>query len=59
MRLDIFSPSHLPSSDDSDVTYGRRVARDRHSVGCNVLYVDSRADWVGSDEMTVAMWRDK
>ena len=58
-RLDVFMPSHLPSSDTDGTFDGRRVARDRHSEGCNVLYLDSRAEWMHHQDMTVAMWRDK
>ena len=58
-RLDIFNPGHLPISDDDNVTYGRRVARDRHAQSTNVMYLDSRAARVKSQDMTVAMWRDK
>jgi len=57
-RLDVWHPTHLPSSDAVDITYGRRVARDRHKGGSNVLYVDGHAGWVGADEMTIDMWRD-
>jgi prepilin-type N-terminal cleavage/methylation domain-containing protein/prepilin-type processing-associated H-X9-DG protein len=55
---DVWSISHLPKN----LGLERRVARTRHSrgitmPGCNVLYLDWHADWVGADDMTVNMWR--
>jgi prepilin-type N-terminal cleavage/methylation domain-containing protein/prepilin-type processing-associated H-X9-DG protein len=58
-RCDIFSTSHLPDSTDETYTYGRRIARDRHKDGCNVLFLDWHSKWVQAEKMTVKMWRDK
>lgn len=58
MRCDIFSPNHLPTSDSTDVTYGRRIARERHRDGCNVLMLDWHSEWVRAEDMTIDMWRD-
>jgi len=58
-RCDIFDPGHLPSSNSTNITRGRRIARERHRNGCNVLYLDWHSEWVGADDMTVDMWRDK
>jgi len=54
---DVWSPNHLPSSPFEDVTQGRRVARDRHGPGCNVLLVDQHARWMAAKDMTADDWR--
>ena len=59
MRYDVWSPSHLPNSDSTDVTLGRRVARDRHRGGGNTLWLDWHVEWVASEDMTVYMWKDR
>lgn len=59
MRCDIFSPTHLPTSNSTDITFGRRVARERHRDGCNVLLLDWHSEWVKAEDMTINMWRDK
>ena len=56
--LDVWHNDHLPR----ETNLQRRVARTRHSKGptrpgCNVLYLDWHADWVGADDMTADMWR--
>jgi prepilin-type N-terminal cleavage/methylation domain-containing protein/prepilin-type processing-associated H-X9-DG protein len=59
-RCDIFDVGHLPSSDSTDVTRGRRIAHQRHrNSGCNVLYFDWHAAWVNAEEMTEWMWHRK
>lgn len=56
-RQDVFHESHLPDSEnEEDWTYGRRVARDRHRDGCNVLYFDWRAEYIAAEDMTEEMW---
>jgi prepilin-type processing-associated H-X9-DG protein len=55
-RQDVFLESHLPDSDDEDIYYGRRVARDRHRDGCNVLYFDWRAEYIAAEDVTEKMW---
>ncbi len=35
----------------------RRVARERHRTGCNVLFADWHVEWMGAEEMTLNMWR--
>jgi len=57
-RNDVWTPSHLPSSNVEEITYGRRVARNRHLGGADVMYFDGHAGWVGPYTMTVDMWRD-
>ena len=59
IRCDIFMRTHLPLSESHDINDGQRVARERHRKGCNVLYLDWHADYVGAEEMTVDMWRDR
>jgi len=55
-RQDVFHKNHLPDSESEDITYGRRVARDRHRDGCNVLYFDWRAEYIAAEDMTEEMW---
>jgi prepilin-type N-terminal cleavage/methylation domain-containing protein/prepilin-type processing-associated H-X9-DG protein len=59
MRCDIFSPTHLPTSNSTDITWGRRIARERHRDGCNVLWLDWHSSFVRAEDMTIDMWRDK
>jgi len=59
IRCDIFIPTHLPDSDSHDINDGRRVARERHNKGCNVLFLDWHSEYVKAEDMTVGMWRDK
>ena len=58
-RLDIFRPGHLPTSTSEDKSTGRRIARDRHKAGCNVLFLDWHSEYVKAEDMTLNMWRDK
>ena len=55
-RLDIFSTGHLPNSNSHHITYGRRIARERHRDGCNVLFVDWHSEWIAAEKMTESMW---
>jgi prepilin-type N-terminal cleavage/methylation domain-containing protein/prepilin-type processing-associated H-X9-DG protein len=59
MRCDIFDIGHMPTSESTNITRGRRIARERHREGCNVLFLDWHSEYVGAKEMTVGMWRDK
>ena len=59
IRCDIFIPTHLPLSNSLDVNDGRRIARERHNEGCNVLFLDWHSEYVRAENMTVNMWRDK
>jgi prepilin-type N-terminal cleavage/methylation domain-containing protein len=57
-KCDVWSNNHLPKGPDNE----RRVARTRHSKGtakpgCQVLYLDWHADWMGANDMTQDMWR--
>jgi prepilin-type N-terminal cleavage/methylation domain-containing protein/prepilin-type processing-associated H-X9-DG protein len=58
-RCDIFDVGHLPASNSTDITRGRRIARERHRKGCNVLFLDWHSEYVEAENMTVGMWRDK
>ena len=58
-RCDIFDPGHLPTSNSTDITRGRRIARERHRSGSNVLFLDWHSEYVEAEEMTLDMWRDK
>ncbi len=55
-RCDVFNAGHLPTSNSDDITYGRRIASQRHREGSNALFVDWHATWVRSEEMTEDMW---
>jgi len=59
IRCDIFIRTHLPDSDSHDVNDGRRIARQRHNKGCNALFLDWHSEYVGAEDMTIDMWRDK
>jgi prepilin-type N-terminal cleavage/methylation domain-containing protein/prepilin-type processing-associated H-X9-DG protein len=59
IRCDIFIRTHLPDSDSTDINDGRRIARQRHREGCNVLFLDWHSEYVGAEDMTMDMWRDK
>jgi prepilin-type N-terminal cleavage/methylation domain-containing protein/prepilin-type processing-associated H-X9-DG protein len=58
-RCDVWSVDHLPQSttEQNGNTHSRRVARDRHNKGCNVLYADWHVGPVRSEGMTVDDWR--
>ena len=59
IRCDIFIRTHLPDSESHHINDGRRVARERHNKGCNVLFVDWHSEYVAAEDMTIDMWRDK
>lgn len=59
IRCDIFIRTHLPLSDSQDINDGRRIARARHNKGCNVLFLDWHSEYIGAEDMTIDMWRDK
>lgn len=57
--LDVWSVTHLPSSDQSGSgsNLTRRVARDRHrGNGCNNLFFDGHAEWLKAEENTARYW---
>jgi prepilin-type N-terminal cleavage/methylation domain-containing protein/prepilin-type processing-associated H-X9-DG protein len=56
-KNDVWIKSHLPDSTNQTNEYGRRVAKDRHKDGCNVLFLDWHADKVAAKDMTVDLWR--
>ncbi len=58
-RCDIWTPTHLPTSTNTDRYQGRRIARDRHREGCNVLFLDYHSEYIPAENMTVDMWRDQ
>jgi len=59
IRCDIFIRTHLPLSDSTHINDGRRIARQRHKEGCNVLFLDWHSEYVKAQDMTIDMWRDK
>jgi len=59
IRCDIFIKTHLPDSESHHINDGRRVARERHNKGCNVLFIDWHSEYVAAEDMTIDMWRDK
>lgn len=57
-RCDIFMPSHLPNStDETGHTSGRRISKDRHNDGCNVLFLDWHAESMKAEEITIKNFR--
>ena len=58
-RNDVWHFDHMANSLVEDVTYGRRVSRDRHGAGPNVLYVDGHTTFMKADAMTLDQWRTK
>lgn len=59
MRLDVWNTGHLPDSTSENITYGRRVARERHKEGSNYLFLDWHAEYIPTEDMSVKYWRDK
>ncbi len=59
IRCDIFIRTHLPDSESHHINDGRRVARERHTKGCNALFLDWHSEYVKAEDMTIARWRDK
>lgn len=57
-RCDVWSVNHLPSSTGTGEGNGRRVARDRHKLGVNAMFIDGHSQWVESMPMTADAWRD-
>lgn len=58
-RLDVWNPSHLPGSNSTDITNGRRISRNRHRQGCNYLFLDWHVEYIPTSAMSVRYWRDK
>ena len=59
-RFDFFKKEHLPMSDtENDVTDGRRIAQDRHSGGCNLLFFDWHAEKMKAEDITIRTFRGK
>ena len=58
-KCDVWSPGHLPTSDNEDLTAGRRVARERHAKGANCLFLDWHVGWLATEENTIDLWRFK
>lgn len=56
-RCDVWTRSHLPDSESTDITTGRRVAKARHKEGSYCLFLDWHVDYVAAEDMTVDMWR--
>ena len=56
--FDVFLPKHLPAQGDIPENYGeRRVARDRHLVGCNGAFFDGHSEYIQRNKMSPLMWR--
>jgi prepilin-type N-terminal cleavage/methylation domain-containing protein/prepilin-type processing-associated H-X9-DG protein len=58
-RCDVWTPGHLPSSVNQDVTTGRRIARARHRKGAHCLFLDWHAEWMPPEDITIDLWRFK
>ena len=48
---DVFRPIHLSMSE-----IGRRVARERHKRGCNLLYLDWHVGYIDAEDVTQEQW---
>jgi prepilin-type N-terminal cleavage/methylation domain-containing protein/prepilin-type processing-associated H-X9-DG protein len=59
MRLDVWNPGHLPASAGTDITQGRRVAKNRHREGGNYLFLDWHVEYIPTKNMSIRYWRDK
>ena len=60
VRNDVYFSGHLPTSnDETSQTNGRRIAKDRHSEGCNVLFLDWHAEKVKAQDVKIAMFRER
>ena len=55
---DVWHPTHLSNSKAQETTYGRRVAKNRHLGGPNLLYFDGHSGWLKAERMTGDMWRE-
>ena len=58
-RNDVFRPNQLPYVNldlDSNTNGTRRVAKQRHQQGCNVLYLDWHAAYAPAERMTRNEW---
>ncbi|MCH8218033.1 MAG: prepilin-type N-terminal cleavage/methylation domain-containing protein [Planctomycetes bacterium] len=58
-RNDVFRPNQLPflfPDLDSNTDGTRRVAKQRHQQGCNVLYLDWHAGYAAAEQMSKASW---
>ena len=59
-RCDIFNPGHLPmSNNETNLTFGRRIARKRHGGGCNLLFFDWHAEHMKAEDITMKTMRTK
>ena len=58
-RCDIFKPTHLPMSDNIKKLDGRRIARERHRNGCNLLFLDWHAERMDAEDITMKTLRSK
>jgi len=59
-RNDVYYAGHLPSStNETSHTDGRRIAKDRHADGCNMLFLDWHAEQVKAKDITMRMFREK
>ena len=56
-RCDVWAPQHLPTSKETDVRHGRRVAAARHRDGANCLFLDWHVDWIATKDHSIDMWR--
>ena len=59
MRLDVWNPGHLPDSTTENITFGRRVAKERHKKGSNYLFLDWHVEYIATEDMSIKFWRDK
>jgi prepilin-type N-terminal cleavage/methylation domain-containing protein/prepilin-type processing-associated H-X9-DG protein len=59
---DVWTPIHLPyqsSSPTAPLSFDRRVAAKRHSLGSNLMFFDGHADWRNARRIKVDDWRER
>ena len=54
---DVWTQEHLPTRDETAITRGRRVARERHREGANCLFLDWHVELIDTEDHTIDLWR--
>ena len=56
---DVWNPSHLPYTERGQLSGQRRVSANRHSSGCNLLYLDGHAAYLDARRIVTDLWREQ
>jgi prepilin-type N-terminal cleavage/methylation domain-containing protein/prepilin-type processing-associated H-X9-DG protein len=59
---DVWTPAHLPyvsPAPNAPLSFERRVAAKRHSLGSNLMFFDGHADWRNARRIKVDDWRER